>query len=151
MAKSRSVYRDPPLPFWWVAIRITTTGRLYSIYFLIYKPMTATTPVKFGKDFAPSIEVPLKKVDGAVVTIKKRLPEYVLRQIHSEANKNDELIASKMLHRSIISWNLVDEEDQPIEITEETIQRLPSSDLVLLINTVTWQAAPSTEEVEKNA
>ncbi len=95
------------------------------------------TPVKFGKDFAPSIEVPLKKVEGAVVTIRKRLPEYVLREIQAEAKNDDDARVAKMLHRSIVKWNLVDQEDKPIEITEETIQRLPSSDLVLLINTVT--------------
>ena len=112
-----------------------------------------TTTVRFWKNVAPLIDVSLDAVEGAIVRVKKWLPEYVIREI-GQLWTSDEERGELVLQRAIESWNLVDEDDKAIPINKETIQWLPSPDIVKLFNVVQGKSvgeASTKDEVEKNS
>lgn len=83
-------------------------------------------------DTRETVETTLPKTGGVVVLYTSLLFGDV-----DGVNAEDELGAGKhMLLKLIKSWNFVDAEDKPLEVTEDALALLPMEDMNHLIETM---------------
>lgn len=104
------------------------------------------------KDTRETLTLSLKSIEGSEITIKDGLLAGDISFVYGAEGINDAERGLRALSKMIISWNLTDEENQPIPPTLDNIRRMNLTQVEeLLVQTSYGKGAKELQDKKKES